>query len=275
MKGKLLPERKAPPKLASFHLTKHRHLLYRGEGRSDLWSALAALASTKPRKQREPALKMTTGNGETGEGESSFVELMDLVSRQQREEVLEQILQLLLQCSRDGAFVCFLINSLQTSRSSRDGSAEKVVTALRRLLRLVGSKPVLSVTATEILINFTADEQLGGRRSLCSLCVTSNWLMKVGGRCRCFEGPVWSCAANLMLGEFKDMATLLLENLKRQQQQQQRGGLGEGDDGVPMHLSVSLMLLSNVTRHRQAIQILFNPELPLPGSLPTRYAKNL
>lgn len=99
--------------------------------------------------------------GENGAAEDSFVELLDLVAKQQREDVLDQVLKLLLQCSRDGALVCFLISSLQNAQRCTNAKSAVVISALRRLLRLVGSKPVLSVTATEILINFTADEQLG------------------------------------------------------------------------------------------------------------------
>lgn len=74
-------------------------------------------------------------------------------------------------------------------------------------------------------------------------------------------------SAVLMLAEYKDMTTVLMENLKRQQQQQQRGSGKMSEDDVPLHLGVSLMLLSNVTRHKPALDVIFSPQLPLPGAL--------
>lgn len=56
-------------------------------------------------------------------------------------------------------------------------------------------------------------------------------------------------------------------NLKQQQQQQQRQKQQQRDeDAVPLHIGVTLMLLSNVTRHKAAIDAVFSPQLPVPGS---------
>ncbi|CDI75953.1 hypothetical protein, conserved [Eimeria praecox] len=83
--------------------------------------------------------------------------------------------------------------------------------------------------STEVLINLTANETL----------------------------------AALMLEEYKDMTSVLMENLKRQQQQQQQQQQGD-EDAVPLHIGVTLMLLSNITRHKAAIDAVFSSQLPVP-----------
>lgn len=165
------------------------------------------------------------------EAEGSFVELLQLIeAQQQRPDVLLQILQLLLQCSGDADLLKFIIKTFK-SHSEDTRKRETVIRSLRRLLRLIGGTDGgLSAMATEILINLTANEEL--------------------------------CA--LMLSEYKDMTTVLMENLKRQQQQQQRSLSNKHDDDVPLHLGVSLMLLSNITRHKPALDVIFSPQLPLP-----------
>lgn len=166
------------------------------------------------------------------EAENSFLELLGLIEgQQQRPDVLLQVLQLLLQCSADAEVLQFLIKAFSMSSQGEQQQRELVVRNLRRLLRLIGgSDGRLSAMATEVLINLTAREDL----------------------------------AALMLAEYKDMTAVLMENLKRQQQQQQRGSGKVSEDDVPLHLGVSLMLLSNVTRHKPALDVIFSPHLPLP-----------
>lgn len=171
------------------------------------------------------------------EAEDSILQLFDLLdSKQIRHDVLFQVLQLLLQCSGDEGILCFLIETFkkekQKEKSLSDSSDRNlVIRGLRRLLRFIGEADGrVSALATEILINLTANDELGA----------------------------------LMLEEYKDMMNVLLENLRRQQQQQQRGLMRGGEDEIPLHLGVSLMLLSNVTRHKAALETLFSKDLPLP-----------
>ena len=69
-----------------------------------------------------------------------------------------------------------------------------------------------------------------------------------------------------MLYEYKDMTNVLMENLKQQQQQQQQQHQQGNEDAVPLHIGITLMLLSNITRHKAAIDAVFSPQLPVPGA---------
>ncbi|KAL8271015.1 hypothetical protein Esti_005056 [Eimeria stiedai] len=167
------------------------------------------------------------------ETDVSFLELLSLIEAQQRRpDVLLQVLQLLLQCSADAGLLHFLIRAFESPKpQQQQQQREVVVRGLRRLLRLIGGRDGrLSALATEVLINLTANEELTA----------------------------------LLLEEYKDLPSVLLDNLKRQQQQQQRQQGQQGEDDVPIHLGVTLMLLSNVTRHKAAIKVLFAPDLPVP-----------
>ncbi|CDJ60357.1 hypothetical protein, conserved [Eimeria maxima] len=177
--------------------------------------------------------------------ERSYNELLQLLQQQQNPDVLLQVLQLLLQCSSDADFIRFLMEGFSASRYGQKQQQQQqqqqqpqrrdpVFSGVRRLLRLIGTGDGrLSAMSTEVLINLTANETL----------------------------------AALMLEEYKDMTSVLMGNLKQQQQQQQRQKQQQRDeDAVPLHIGVTLMLLSNVTRHKAAIDAVFSPQLPVPGS---------
>ncbi|OEH78836.1 hypothetical protein cyc_07742 [Cyclospora cayetanensis] len=179
--------------------------------------------------------------------ESSYMELLELLEQPQQPKILLQVLSLLLHCSGDVDFIQFLIRAFSDEEQGRQQEqSQRVVRLLRRLLRLIGGREgSLSAMSTEIFINLTANEEL----------------------------------AALMLQEYKDMTNVLIDNLKRQQQQQQRqlrtqpiansNSISEGEDDMPLHLGVSLMLLSNVTRHKLALDAIFSPHLPLPVAPPS------
>lgn len=164
------------------------------------------------------------------EEEGSMLTLLQLLDAQQnRPDVILQALQLLLQCSGDTDFLNYFIKTFENKEKTKHRAL--VISSLRRLLRYIGGTDGrLSAMATEILINLTANDELGA----------------------------------LMLAEYKDMTSVLMENLKRQQQQQHRSLSNKSDDDIPLHLGISLMLLSNVTRHKVALETILSPDLPLP-----------